>query len=89
MNEYILIAEITSAGKDGYVKIQAKAGFDKLFNKISEVYLDFWNQKKLFEIEDVSAGKISLYVKFKRFEDQRDISLLIGRNIFLLSEQLE
>jgi 16S rRNA processing protein RimM len=89
LNEYILIAEITSAGKDGYVKIQAKAGFDKLFNKISEVYLDFWNQKKLFEIEDVSAGKISLYVKFKRFEDQRDISLLIGRNIFLLSEQLE
>ncbi|HMN16654.1 MAG TPA: ribosome maturation factor RimM [Ignavibacteriaceae bacterium] len=89
MNEYILIAEITSAGKDGYVKILAKAGFDKLFNKISEVYLDFWNQKKLFEIEDVSAGKISLYVKFKRFEDQRDISLLIGRNIFLLSEQLE
>lgn len=89
MNEYILIAEITSAGKDGYVKIQAKAGFDKLFNKISEVYLDFWNQKKLFEIEDVSAGKISLYVKFKRFEDQRDISLLIGRGIYLQADKLK
>jgi 16S rRNA processing protein RimM len=89
LNEFILIAEISSAGKDGYVKVHSKAGFDKLFDKVSEVYLDFWNQKKIFEIEDVSAGKISLYIKFKSFEDQRDISLLIGRGIYLQADKLK
>lgn len=89
MNEFILIAEISSAGKDGYVKIQRKAGLDKLLKSISDVYIDFWNQKKVFEIEDVAGGKSSLYVKFKGFENQRDISLLIGRSIYLQSEKIK
>ncbi len=89
MNEFILIAEITSAGKDGYVKILEKTGFNNLLNKVSDVYLDFWNQKKDFEIEDITTGKNSLYIKFKRFEDQRDTSLLIGRSIYLQSERLK
>ena len=88
MNEYFLIAEITSAGKDGYLKIQGKAGFSNLMEINADVYIDFWDQKKAFEIEDAISGKNSLYVKFKGFDDKRDISLLFGRNIFIKSEKI-
>lgn len=88
MNEFFLIAEITSAGKDGYVKILGQGGFGDLIENNNVVYVDFWNQKKALQIEDIISGKNSLYVKFKGFDDKRDISLLFGRNIFIKSEKI-
>lgn len=88
MSEYFLIAEITSAGKNGYLKFQGNVGFSNLIENNKNVYIDFWDQKKAFEIEDILGGKNSLYVKFKRFDDRRDISLLLGRNIYVKSEKM-
>lgn len=89
MNEFSLIAEIVSAGKDGFVKIITQAGYINLFEKDSIIFIDFWDQKKAFEIEDTISSKNSFFVKFKKFEGLRDISLLIGRNIFIQSFKLE
>ena len=89
MNEFFLIAEITSAGKDGYVKILGQGGFGDLIENNNVVYVDFWNQKKALQIEDIISGKNSLYVKFKGFDDKRDISLLFGRNIFIKHQKDE
>lgn len=89
MNEFYLIAEINSAGKNGYVKILSQVGFGDLIENNKFVYVDFWDQKKALEIEHIISGKNSLYLKFKGFDDERDTSLLLGRNIFIKSEKIQ
>lgn len=89
MNEFYLIAKILSAGKDGFVKVQLSPGFYVNQDSIKFLYLDFWDQKKIVELEEVFIIKNSLFFKFKNFNDERDSSLFIGRNIFVLMSDLE
>ena len=89
MNEFYLIAKILSAGKDGFVKAQLVPGFYVNQDSIRFLYLDFWDQKKKVELEEVFIIKNTLFFKFKNFDDERDSSLFIGRNIFVLLSDLE
>lgn len=89
MNEFYLIAKILSAGKDGFVKVQLAPGFYVKQDSIKFLYLDFWDQKKKVELEEIFIIKNSLFFKFKNFDDERDSSLFIGRNIFILLSDLE
>ena len=89
MNEFYLIAKIIGAGKNGFVKIQNFAGTSENFEKIKTVYLDFWNQKKQFEIEEVLIGKNSVFFKFNNFYEDREISLLLNREIYVSDADAE
>lgn len=89
MNEFYLIAKIIGTGKNGFVKIQNFASTSENFEKVKTVYLDFWNQKKQFEIEEVLIGKNSVFLKFNNFDDDREISLLINREIFVSDTDFE
>lgn len=89
MNEFYLIAKILSAGKDGFVKVQLVPDFYVNQDSIKFLYLDFWYQKKKVELEEVVVIKNSIFFKFKTFDDERDSSLFIGRNIFVLMSDLE
>ncbi|HMN24925.1 MAG: 16S rRNA processing protein RimM [Ignavibacteriaceae bacterium] len=89
MNEFYLIAKILSAGKDGFVKAQLVPGFYVNQDSIKFLYLDFWDQKKKVELEEVLVIKNSILFKFKNFDNERDSSLFIGRNIFVLMSDLE
>ena len=82
MNEYFLIAKITSSGKDGFVKTDLILGISGCLDRLKIVYLDFWGKKKKFFIEDISRQKKSFYLKFKNFDSDRDIQTLIGREVF-------
>jgi 16S rRNA processing protein RimM len=83
LNEFFLIAKVLSAGKDGFVKVQLVPGLSINLDSIKFVYLDFWDQKKSIELEEVLWVKQSVFLKFKNFNDERDISVFIGRNIFI------
>ncbi len=89
MNDFSFIAQILSAGKDGFVKIQL---LDKVFDSIIQlnniVYLDFWGRKKKFIIEDTFKVKNSFFIKFANFNDERDLLALIGRKIYLPGERI-
>jgi 16S rRNA processing protein RimM len=83
LNEYFFIAKITSSGKDGFVKTDFISGFSDHLDRLRIVYLDFWGKKKKFFIEDTSRQKKSIYLKFKNFDNDRDIQVLVGREVFV------
>lgn len=89
MDEYYLIAKIISAGKNGFIKVQLVPGLNIDLGSIKIVYLDFWEQKKSIELEEILNIKQSIFLKFKKFDDDRDISVFIGRNVFISKNDFE
>lgn len=89
VDEFLFIAKIQSAGKNGFVKIQLIPGFFDNLKKIKYLFLDFWNQKKKFELEEIVTNKTSVFFKFQNFDDERDISVLLDREIFISKSELE
>jgi 16S rRNA processing protein RimM len=83
LDEYYLIAKILSAGKDGFVKVQYVPGLNINLDSIQFVYVEFWDQKKAIELEEILNIKKSVFLKFQNFDDDRDISVFIGRNVFI------
>jgi 16S rRNA processing protein RimM len=83
LNEFYLIAKIISAGKDGFLKIQFVPGLKIDPEPIKFLYLDFWEQKKKLELEEILSFKNTVFFKFKNFDDERETSLFIDRNIFV------
>jgi 16S rRNA processing protein RimM len=89
LDEYYLIAKILSAGKEGFVKVQLVPGLNIDLDTIQFLYLDFWEQKKKIELEEILNIKQSVFFKFKNFDDERDISVLVNRDVFIDSDDLE
>lgn len=84
MIEYFLIGKIESvSGNDGFVRITSYSDFPKRFHELSEVYLDFWGDKKKFIIEKTGQHNQSLLIKFKNFSSKRESQSLEGREIFI------
>ena len=83
MDDFFLIAKVISAGKNGFVKILFEPGFSGNLEKIENLFIDFWDQKKKLAIEEVLISKSSVFIKFVNFDDDRDISVLIGRAVFI------
>ncbi len=84
MNEYFLIAKIDSAyGKEGFVKISSFSDFPERFLHLQKVYIDFFDDKKEFFVENALKKKKGLILKFKNFDSQDDVQILIGKEIFV------
>jgi len=89
LSEFYLIAKVLSAGKDGFVKVQLVPGLNIDLDSIKFLYLDFWEQKKIIELEEIFSIKQSVFFKFKKFEDERETSVFIGRNVFVSGNDFE
>ena len=89
MNEFYLIAKILSSGKNGFVKIQFEPGVAENIESLKFLFLDFWDKKKKFELEEISTAKQSVFFKLKNFDDERDISVLVGRSICVVESDLK
>lgn len=89
MNDFYLIAKILSAGKDGFVKVQLVPGLNINLDSIKFLFIDFWDQKKTIELEEILNFKQSVFIKFKNFDDEREVSVFIGRNIFVNADDFE
>lgn len=86
MDEFYLVAQIFAPGKDGFVKIHSSSGVEKVIKNNCTVYIDFWGKKKKFIVEDLIKTKNSVFVKFLNFNEERELQVLIGREIFIDSE---
>ena len=89
MSEFYLIATVGSAfGKHGAVKIISHSDFPERFFNLSEVYIDFFNKKKLFFVENVVQHNNIFTIKFRNFDSDKDVGILAGKDIFVDEEHL-
>lgn len=88
-DEFLFIAKIQSVGKSGFVKVQLIPGFFDSLKKIKYLFLDFWNQKKKFELEEIVTNKTSVFLKFNNFDDERNASVLLNKDIYVQSSLLK
>jgi 16S rRNA processing protein RimM len=84
VKDYFLIAKIISVyGKDGYLKILSYSDFPDRFADLKKVYIDFFGDKKIFNVEKVLRKKDSFYIKFVNFNTAEDAGILIGKEIYI------
>ena len=84
MNDYFLIAKIDSVfGKKGFVKIFSFSDYPNRFLILNKVFIDFFNDKKVFFVEKAVKNKSNILLKFKNFNSPDDVKILIGKNIFV------
>jgi len=84
VNEYFLIAKIVSVvGKDGFVKIFSFSDFPERFFDLKKVYLDFFGEKKIFFVDAVKQQKNFFALKFKNFDNENDVQMLLGKEVFV------
>ena len=89
MSDFFLIATIDSVfGKHGFVKIISHSDFPDRFYKLEQVYIDFWGDKKEFFVERVLERKKCITLKFKNFDNVRDVQVLVGKDIFVDEENV-
>ncbi len=89
MNNFFLIAKIVSAfGKEGYLRINSYSDFPERFFDLKNIYIDFFGDKKEFTIDYVKKHKNFLTLKFKNFDSESDVSILVGKEIFVDEENL-
>ncbi len=89
MNDYFLIAKIDSVyGKKGFVKIFSFSDYPNRFLILNKVFIDFFDDKKVFFVEKAIKNNNNILLKFKNFNTPDDVKILIGRNIFVDEENL-
>ena len=89
MPEFFLIAKIQSAFKnEGFVRILNYSDFPERFFNLKKVYIDFSGIKKDFYVEEVIKKKDFFTLKFKNFDNDNDVEVLVGRDIFVNEKDL-
>lgn len=89
MNDFFLVAHITSiSGIDGFLKLQLITDFPDKLITLNEVYLDFFNMKKKFFIEEIKRSNKSFLIKFERFNSERELQVLLGRDVYISGKDL-
>jgi 16S rRNA processing protein RimM len=84
VSDFFLIATIDSVfGKDGFVKIISHSDFPDRFYRLEQVYIDFWGDKKELFVERVLERKKSITLKFRNFDNDRDVQVLVGKDVFV------
>lgn len=87
--DFYLIAKILSLhGKDGFVKIASYSDFPERFFDLKFVFVDFFGEKRKIRVESVLKLKDSFAVKFENFGNSKDCEFLLGKEVFVDSENL-
>jgi len=82
--EFFLIAKIQSAfNSEGFVRIFAYSDFPERFFNLHKVYIDFSGVKKEFYVEEIKKKKDVFILKFKNFDNNDDVEVLLGKDIFV------
>lgn len=89
MKGFFLIAKIISLyGKNGYVKIETYSDYPERFFQLDEVFVDFWDQKKRLSVEEIDDRGKFLTLKFKNFNNEREASIFLGRDVYVKENDL-
>ena len=89
MSDFYLIAEIKSvSGKRGFVAVVSHSDFTEHFSKLKKVFIEIYGDKKLFYVQEIRKHKNSFLIKFKNFNSEREIEFLLGKKIYVDSEDV-
>lgn len=89
LEQYFLIAEITSVyNDDGYVRIRSYSDFPDRFFDINDIFIEVFNEKQKFIVEDVERIEDFFILKFRNFNSFEHVEFLIGAPVFVDSENL-
>ena len=89
MKDFFLIAKVVSTyGKKGFVRISPFSDFPERFFVLKKVYIDFFDDKKEFFVEDVKNLKKDFLLKFKNFNSEKEAEVLVGKDIFVDAENV-
>lgn len=84
MNEFFLIGKVVSSyGKNGFVSTISYSDFPRRFYSLKKVYVDFFDEKKQFVVEKVRKKENSFLFKFKNFDSDSDVQVLIDKFIYI------
>jgi len=82
--EFFLIAKIQSAfGKEGFVRIFSYSDFPERFFNLNKIFIDFFDVKKIFYVEAAKKEKDFFILKFKNFNNEKDVEVLEGKNVYV------
>lgn len=89
MKDYFLIAKIVSVyGREGFVRIASFSDFPERFFSLQKVYIDFFEDKKEFFVQEIKKHKSDFLLKFQNFENDKEVEILIGKEIYVDNDNL-
>ena len=89
MKEFYLVAKIVSAfGRDGFVKVSSFTDFPDHLLNLKKVYIDFFGDKKEFLVDDAKENNGSFLFKFRNFNNEKEIEILLDKEIFVDDKDL-
>ena len=89
MSDFYLIAEIKSVyGKKGFVSVISYTDFPEHFFNLRKVYIELFNDKKEFFVEEVKQIKNFFSIKFKNFNSDKDVEFLSGKKVFIEAKDI-
>ena len=89
MSDFYLIAEIKSIyGKKGHVTAITHTDFPERFLKLKKVFVEVYGDKKLFYVQEIKKNKNNFLIKFKNFNNGSEVKFLIGKKIYIDSENV-
>jgi 16S rRNA processing protein RimM len=84
LSEFFLIARVSSiSGTKGFVKILSFSDLPERFLSLKEVYIDFFDSRKKLFVEEVKQIKEEFFIKFKNFDSDKEVKVLLGKEIFV------
>jgi 16S rRNA processing protein RimM len=87
VNDLFLIAEIKAVyGTEGFVIIDSFSDFSERFIKLEYVFIEFFDLRKEFFVENIKIINGRIAIKFKGFDSKNSADLLIGKKIYVDNE---
>jgi len=90
LSAFYLVAEIKEVYKkrEGFLSVLPVTDFPGRFVCGLKVYIDVFNDKNPFIIENAVEEKGKLLLKFKNFNTSEDVSFLVGKKIYVTEDEL-
>jgi 16S rRNA processing protein RimM len=84
VKDFFLIAKVVSVfGKEGFVRISSFSDFPERFFRLHKVYIDFFDDRKEFFVQEVRKHKNDFLLKFQNFDTNKEAEILMGKEIFV------
>jgi 16S rRNA processing protein RimM len=89
VSDFYLVAEIKSVyGKRGFVTAVSHTDFPERFLKLKKVYIEIYGDKKILYVQETKKNRNNFLIKFKNFNSNSEVEFLIGKKIYIDSENV-
>ena len=88
LEEFYLIAEIISVFDDGYVRLRSYSDFPDRFFHLEKIFIDVYNEKRLFFVEDVGRNGDYFILKLENFDSGEHVDFLVGCKVYVDAKKL-